>query len=399
MSRYVQYQQLAFVDHPAASPSNTQVNWQTHNPEVFAKPFPVQDQQFTIHLDEQIATPFVASGPERFQIEQFAKPFPVASQQDTAPFWRGNVPTAFQKEGWRGYQLDYAFAKPFPVQDQQYDAMPWQGLVPTATTPEGWQGQQLEIRFAQPFPVAEQQFQTWLAHPIPIKAFPGWEGIRLDYAFAKPFPVEQQWFDQRFQPRGKILSTFFEGWRPQEFDYLFAKPNPAFEQLHVTHLDFGVPSTPEPYGWWGLQYEIRFAQPFPVAEQQFAAWPAQIVPPYLPPGSGKRRDFPYPEYPQPARDQKPNKPFRPIWDRGPVKVEIPKAPERTGPPPPPPAHIFTRAADQAPRLDQFKLPSFDHLVPKDHVEFGNRMRQAMDLSDMIAVLKAAGLIPGDEGNT
>lgn len=100
------------------------------------------------------------------------------------------------------------------------------------------------------------------------------------------------------------------------------------------------------------------------------------------PGAGRRLDV-TPFVPSPPLGVRPNKPFRPIWDRGPRQIEAIAPAIPVGPLPAPPKHIFVRAADKAPKLDAFKLQSFDHLVPQDLAGLGTRMRDAMDRSDLM----------------
>jgi hypothetical protein len=399
MARIVQYLDVALVPAQTAGVQNTTAGWrqQPLYPEAFTKPFPAEAQQFITHLDLQIATPFVASGPDRFSIERFAKPFPVEAQQFDAPFWRGNVPSPVAKEGYFNYELDYAFAKPFPVEAQQFDAPFWQGLTPSPVTPYGWWGQQLDYQFAKPFPVVEQLHVTHLDFKVPSPVFKdGWRGAQYDVSFVRPLSPAHQQFQATWRQDGKTTSIFPAGWQQtQQWDYSFAKPFPVVEQLYLTLDPELPPSSAGQPGWWGYQFDYAFARPFPVASQLFQAWPPELVLPFFPPGSGKRKDVP-PGIPQPAWDKRPNKPFRPVWDRGPVKVEEPKGP--IGPPPLPPASIFVRAADSAPQLDTFKLPSFDHLVPPNAGELGDKMRHAMDMSDVLAILKAMG-VTLDEGET
>ena len=393
------YQTVDFIPAQTAGPQNTVPGWpgneETLSPKSFARPFPVYDQQYVAHLNFEVPSPAFPNGWQGGLEADvvLAKPNPSATALFDVSLFQGNVPTPFTYQWWE-WQYNYRFARPFPAAAQQYDAMPWQGDVPSPKSPEGWQGYQFDIKFAVPFPTTDQQFLTHLDTRIPTKFFgEGWRNLQYDYAFIPPFPVASQRFQDSWRLDGKS-TTFFVNGSQNVWDWQFAKPFPLVDQQHVAHLDFQVPSPLRPNGWIGLLYDYAFAKPFPIESQIFSVWDLYgSVPVYYPPGAGKRRDFPFAGYPQPARDvepRKPIKPVRPVWDKEPEKPQAP------GPIPMPPAGIFVRAADHAPRLDAFKLPSFDKLVPPDHQSLAERMRHAMDMSDMIAVLRAAGLIPGDD---
>lgn len=102
------------------------------------------------------------------------------------------------------------------------------------------------------------------------------------------------------------------------------------------------------------------------------------------PGAGKRRDFPS-YIPQPARDARPNKPFQPIWDkrrqeeqeRARALAELPPAPV-----PLPPAALFERQTD----AQALGLPELDHGIHPEALEPG--LRDAQDLSDLAGALQA-----------
>lgn len=104
----------------------------------------------------------------------------------------------------------------------------------------------------------------------------------------------------------------------------------------------------------------------------------------LPPGAGKRRDFPS-YIPQPPYDVKPNKPFQPIWDkrrqeeqeRAKALAELPPAPV-----PLPPAALFERQTD----AQALGLPELDHGIHPEQLEPG--LRDAQDLSDLAGALQA-----------
>lgn len=103
-----------------------------------------------------------------------------------------------------------------------------------------------------------------------------------------------------------------------------------------------------------------------------------------PPGAGKRRDFPS-YIPQPPRDAKPNKPFQPVWDKrrqeeeeaARVLAELPPAPV-----PLPPAALFERQTD----AQALGLPELDHGIHPEQLEPG--LRDAQDLSDLAGALQA-----------
>ena len=230
---------------------------------------------------------------------------------------------------------------------------------PNSTTPQGWWGTQLEYRhFTPPLAVAEQQFSS-------------------------------------FQPEGKILIITPEGWQGIQLEYRhFTPPFPVAAQMFYAYdAELGnVPTAKTPHGWEGIQLETRFATPFPVTQQQWAAWEAQDVPLFFPPGAGKRYAPPTNYLPEPAYDERPRKPIRPIWDRG-GKVE--KAAENpaenpAGPPPLPPLSVL--GLPPAAPMSTANLPRFDQYVPHDVLETARRLEQAREHADAIAALKALGLI-------
>ena len=84
------------------------------------------------------------------------------------------------------------------------------------------------------------------------------------------------------------------------------------------------------------------------------------------------------------------KPFRPVWDRGPIEESPPEPDAPAGPPPLPPASAFEAAPVAS---DPADLPSFDHLVPPDPAGYAQAIREAQDTSDAETVLRAHGLAP------
>lgn len=118
----------------------------------------------------------------------------------------------------------------------------------------------------------------------------------------------------------------------------------------------------------------------------------------LQPGSGAAHQrFDY--LPGPAYDKNPNKPFRPIWDRG-GKVEKPEPVEAAPRPVPlPPASIFAQPAPadmHVSGMPPFGLPDFNNLVPPDSAATGQRLREAQDLGDALAVLASLATIKGPD---
>jgi len=106
-------------------------------------------------------------------------------------------------------------------------------------------------------------------------------------------------------------------------------------------------------------------------------------------GSGQSKTSPN-LVPQPAYEEKKQKPFRPVWDK-PRQGEIEQQPAAPLPPAGiftpgmPPAELFaTKGLDPA-ALD---LPRFDHLVPGDVDGLSHRLRNAMDSGDAEAALRA-----------
>jgi hypothetical protein len=347
-------QQFAAFGAPVASASSPQ-GWGGFQFEIkITKPLPEALQQF------QLWPPFpYAAGPSNFLTlaeyilnpEIFAKPFPVSSMPDRADMDWAEPPTLFIANPWE--ELSYSFTKPFPTAHQQYLAAPTR-LVPTLVAPDGWRGLHWDYAFTKPFPPASQVVEDY-EHPIPTAATPqGWQGAQLDYRFSLPFPVGQQQF---------------------------------------LTLGRQTPTAPTPQGWDSMRSEYRFTKPFPVALQPFDFFFQQFYGPPIPgPGAGKKRDIPA-WYPSPAYDEAPRKPVKPVWDRG-GRIEVPKPaePQRpAGPPPLPPLSLFGSPAPMH-VVSPNGLPTFREYVPQNAHATAQRIQEAQDESDAIAVLKALGLL-------
>lgn len=99
----------------------------------------------------------------------------------------------------------------------------------------------------------------------------------------------------------------------------------------------------------------------------------RVTVPGLPGSGAAHRRFNY--VPEPPYEVKPNKPFRPVWDKVAQKAPVVAAPARPpGPPPLPPASIFAAAAPTLPA----GLPTFNELVPPDAAALGPRLQSARD---------------------
>lgn len=358
MKRIVLYQTVALVAAQSAGfgPNTGQAGgFQPHNPVVFAKPFPVTEQQWEARAPQRVQIAVDAQGFFGQQLDsQFKKPFSATEQQFQARP-DGRPPSQVDVQGFLGRQYDYRFAKPFPVAAQQYSAFQPSGVI-VSTTPQGFFGYQWDARFAKQFPVGEQQFLT--LSPQRLTSLNPTAFLQQDpVVFKKLFPVTEQ--------------PFTTAPEPEEF----------------------LPG----FGWWGWQLDYKFAKPFPAALQQFAYYQVQgEVPEFHPPGAGKYPKIPS-YVPQPAYDVKPAKKqtFRPVWDKGPAPVEAPLPPR---PVPLPPASIFQAPPAPLPPIGApgsappFGLPDFNNLVPHDPVGTGKRLQEAQDMTDALAVLKKLGLI-------
>jgi hypothetical protein len=364
------------------------------NPEIFARPFPVVAQQFEAHLEYAVPFGFGPFIGDQHKFDFIIKlPTAASLLPFDAPFWQGNVPTPLVKIAWPT-EWSYKFARPFPIYEQQWIThLDWE--VPVADKP-GWRKDGLDYAFKLPFPVVEQQFLTHLETPDRTADRPGWRKDGLDYAFTKPFPVSEQKFDGYFQPIGTIISIFAQGYHNDDTDNpkQFAKPFQAYLQQYEIAQYYEVPTTPTPQGFWGYQFDYAFLPQFPVAYQVFSV--VQLlgeVPPFLPPGSGRRYKPPTDYLPEPPWDEKANKPFKPVWDRG-GKIEQPR-PAKPAPPPLPPLEIFGKAAPLQ-VMSTNGLPTFREYVPDDSLALAQRMQDALDESDAVAALRALGLLKGDE---
>jgi hypothetical protein len=120
--------------------------------------------------------------------------------------------------------------------------------------------------------------------------------------------------------------------------------------------------------------------------------PFVFIPPPVP-NPGGSGDLPIhllPDYiPRPPYKQKPNKPFRPIWDRGKIPEGEPEKP--SGPPPLPPLDIFGTKAP-ARIISMQGLPTFQEYAPENPLAMQQHLEQAMDESDALAALRAIGLL-------
>lgn len=381
---------------PPASPDNGTPNWQTISPEVITKPFSPAKQQYVAHNNFSVPSAPTPHGWEGQQYDyRYAKPFPASAQQFFFSFQPFGIVTSSSPNGWNGYQLDYLFAKPFPVASQQFpESFQPRGTI-TSTTPQGWQGQQLDYQFVRPFPPKEQVFLALGPEHVPIPSdVEGWFGTQLEYRFAKPLHASEQQYSN-FQPAGFVKTTFLDGWRGTQYEYRFRKPISAALHQFLT-LDPEIISNSLDFQHYP-QPPVLFAKPFPVALQVFSVWDlVGDVPLFFPPGAGKRKDFPS-YIPQPPYEAKPNKPYRPVWDKPREgKVEQHPTPTPPGPPPLPPASLFGAAAPPTPPANSLALPDFKHLVPPNPQAFDHHMRDVQDMSDVFNLLRAMGIIKDQE---
>lgn len=187
-------------------PPNSKVNWQTLSPELFAKPFPVQDQIFT-------STP----SPQRF-LPGF---------------------------GWWGLQLEVSYAKPFPASAQAFNAYVPEGMIPQPPTPHGFNVLP-EVKFATPFAAALQQYTGYTPQGvIPIFYAPG-SGKRRDFPSYIPQPPYRAKPNKVYRspvwdkaPPGKVEQpTPAPAPTPLPPAELFASPPPAPTLDQLTLPDF-----------------------------------------------------------------------------------------------------------------------------------------------------------------
>jgi len=213
-------------------------------------------------------------------------------------------------------------------------------------------------KFVPPFPARIHPFlQSWNTFPPPPTA--GWQGAAT------------------IVKRGRVIITTFQ-------------PFPVKGTI--------VSTTPQ--GWNGFQWEYRFGYPaivarFPISSQIFNVIPPGIVEAFVPSGGGKRRPA-YPSYlepQQPPLAEKPNKPYRPVWDK-PKEIEAPAAPK---PVPLPPGALFGPAPVQPLPADKLALPDFAQYGMPDASAFDQHMREVQDMNDALAVLRSLGLIRDDNG--
>lgn len=288
--------------------------------------------------------------------------------------------------------------KPFLTSEQQFQALPLNQ--PPRPVDAQFQRAHPPEQFKKPFPAALQQWSSFQPAGFIQSSFPdGWKALQQwDQALKKPFPVALQPYAVNDPVEQVPTAVTPHGWEGVQYEIGFAKPFPVALQKFISEGQTRqLPSPIVPLGWWGIQLEYRFAKPFPVEQQQFSVWDlVGDVPPFLPPGSGKRYKYPTNYLPEPAYDAKPSKPFRPVWDKPKQGVvEQPQA-APAGPPPLPPAELFGTpghagaAKTLAPAA--LKLPSFVHFAPEDPLGLSRRMGEVQDKNDALAVLKKLGLI-------
>jgi hypothetical protein len=346
----------------------------------------------------------------------------IVQYQTTAFVPRAGLTSPGNTTTWGEYPLNPdVFKKPVAPELQQFSAFcPYE--VPTAKTPHGWEGEQLEYKYkdtlAPPhLAVEHQQYSAFPARGAIHTVYPdGFSGQQWDRALSKPLPIPQMRVEEQqyvgFQPAGFILIKPPGGQWGWLHEYRFAKPFPVEEQQFLALDSEYIFGAKDYSGWHGDQLEYKFAVPFPVASQQYESTRRLgAIPPYLPPGAGKRYKPPTDFLPQPAFDQTPNAPFQPIWDRRKAEaaaaVEAARVaalappPQPIGPPPLPPLSIFQGVPAQPvpmqPGQAPFGLPTFQQFVPPDPMGLAHRMRETQDISDATAVLRALGLLNDNEG--
>lgn len=287
--------------------------------------------------------------------------------------------------------------KPFSAAEQQFQALPLNQ--PPRPVDAQFQRKQDPDVFVKPFPAAQQQWSSFEPAGFIKTTFPdGFAGVQWDLQFKKPFPVTEQQYAVNDPVEQVPTAPTPHGWEGQQLEVRFSKPFPVTAQQYISAGQTRqVPTAVTPYGWWGIQYDIEFAKPFPVTQQQFSVWDlVGDVPPFLPPGSGRRYKPPFDYLPDPPYEAKPNKPFRPVWDKPKQGVvEQPKAAPQ-GPPPLPPAELFgtpgQAGSAKALAPAALKLPSFVQYAPEDPLGLSRRMGEVQDKNDAIAVLKKLGLM-------
>lgn len=134
-------------------PEATWHGWQSHQLEYkFAKPVPAAVQQYTAFQPRGQINSISPQGFYPQQPDIFAKPFAVKEQQYTAWF---KFPPSAQPNGWDTYQFNYAFKRQISITEQPYTTSP----EPEQFLPgKGWHGWQLDAKFVKPFPVEQQQY-------------------------------------------------------------------------------------------------------------------------------------------------------------------------------------------------------------------------------------------------
>lgn len=289
---------------------------------------------------------------------RFTKQISVTELPFSGYYPQGVPPIIVYKQGWFR-DLDARFAKPYPITEQQLSGYYPAGVPPIIVYKQGW-FRDLDEAIAKPFPVTQQRFPDYVALPI-LKPI-GWYGLQYDYHFTQPYPVQLQRAWEAFPAMGNF------------------------------------PSGAIPRGGEAPWIDYHFTKPFNIQEQQFTAWPAEQVPLFFPPGSGKRYRPPTDYLPEPS-DKGPNKPHqRPVWDRPepPAPEPTPKIEPRTkGPPPLPPVAIFR---DSAPVrvMSPEGLPTFQEYTPRNPLELRDELERARQEKDAIAALRVLGLLKGKQ---
>jgi hypothetical protein len=169
--------------------SNTKTNWQTLNPEIFSSLFSVADQQYPI---QDLTPPFQApQGWNGWQLDYvFAKTFPITEQQFVG-FLERKISDFLS--GWNAWQLDAKFAQQFSVAEQQFLSE----LVGLAASPPAHGGNaSYDPLFDVSFSAAQQQFFTFgrqvPASPLNTKVY-GWQTSDKE-AFVPLYPIGNQQF-------------------------------------------------------------------------------------------------------------------------------------------------------------------------------------------------------------
>jgi hypothetical protein len=193
---------------------------------------------------------------------------------------------------------------------------------------------------------------------------PPFIAMRMVGSWAKPWTLIQT-----------LPSAFFPG---------VAVDNPPFTHRARTQLGISLAA-------WAAQpnpWTYTFAgglQPFAGIKQTPPSGPLPPpVPDVIPSQGGGKKKLHTPYIPSPPYDVKPNKPFKPVWDRGGTKDE-PKAAPAAAPIPPPPPELFSGSKTAS--LDVSKLPSLDQFGMPNMQQYGQQIHDAEDLSDIMRLLE------------